>query len=93
MLNFLNCISLNYYCFVIPNPLCIFRISSFILTGKTMQFDDICFYCGDTEVVDDADVNKLKEAFGIVRPICVGCKAMKPVKTRLALKTKKQRKS
>ncbi|KAH3820926.1 hypothetical protein DPMN_122677 [Dreissena polymorpha] len=56
-----------------------------------MQFDDICFYCGDTEVVDDDDIKKLKKDFGIVGPICVGCKDIKPVKTRQALKTKKRK--
>ncbi|XP_052761907.1 uncharacterized protein LOC128204534 [Mya arenaria] len=38
--------------------------------GKTVQFDNVCFHCGDTEVADNEGIKQLKEEFGIVRPIC-----------------------
>jgi len=54
--------------------------------GKMMLFDDICFYCGDGEVTEDEVIQRLKEEFGIVRPICGTCKQTHPVKTRCAKK-------
>lgn len=57
-----------------------------------MQFDDVCFHCGDTELADNEDLRRMKEEFGIVRPICQNClKQGKPVKTRNALKVKKRK--
>jgi hypothetical protein len=63
----------------------------FFVTGKTVQFDDVCFYCGDVDVLDTIEIKRLKEEFGIVRPICAECKKTKPVKTRSSLKTKKRK--
>jgi len=54
-----------------------------------MLFDDVCFYCGDGEVAEDDEIRRLKEEFGIVRPICATCKLTNPVKTRSAKKVKK----
>ncbi len=54
----------------------------------TVQLDDVCFYCGDVDVLDNEEISQLKEQFGIVRPICGSCKEVKPVKTRNAIKTK-----
>ena len=61
------------------------------ISGKTVVFDDVCFYCGDTEVLDTDEVKSMKEDFGIVRPICRVCKDIKPIKTRNAKKVKKQK--
>ena len=54
-----------------------------------MVFDDICVYCGDTEVIETDDIRQLREDYGIVRPICYSCKQLRPVKTRNAKKNKK----
>lgn len=56
-----------------------------------MVFDDICVYCGDTEVIETDDIRQLREDYGIVRPICYSCKQLRPVKTRNAKKTKKRK--
>lgn len=57
-----------------------------------MVFDDVCVYCGDPEVIDNKEIRKLKEEYGIVRPICNACRLLKPVKTRNAKKLFKRRK-
>ena len=57
-----------------------------------MQFDNICFHCGDTEVAENDIIRQLQENFGIVRPICESCiQQGKQIKTRNAVKTKKQK--
>ncbi|KAH3855367.1 hypothetical protein DPMN_097934 [Dreissena polymorpha] len=57
-----------------------------------MLLDDICFYCGDaTDLVDDDDIARLRDQFGIVHPICSVCKLTKPVKTRNVIKSIKQK--
>jgi len=49
-----------------------------------MLFDDVCFYCEDGEVTEDEEIQRLKEEFGIVRPIFAISKQTNPVKTRCA---------
>ena len=56
-----------------------------------MVFDDICFYCGDSEILDNDQTQQLKQDFGIVRPICGECYKTRPVKTRNAKQTKKKK--
>ena len=57
-----------------------------------MQFEDVCYHCSDYEVVEDDLVKQLREEYGIVRPICQTClQEGKKIKTRNAVKTKKQR--
>ena len=54
-----------------------------------MLFDDVCFYCEDGEVTEDEEIQRLKEEFGIVRPIFAISKQTNPVKTRCAKSEKK----
>lgn len=65
---------------------------SIIITGITESFDPICFYCGDSQLETNRDIEKLKENFAIVRPVCLSCynKGMQPA-TRNAKKTKRLR--
>lgn len=53
---------------------------SIIITGITESFDPICFYCGDSQLETNRDIEKLKENFAIVRPVCSNCynKRMQP---------------
>ena len=64
------------------------------ISGVTQSFDEICIHCGDIEVETTPAILELKEAFGIVRPICKAClqKGLKPV-TRNAKKIKKARRN
>ena len=56
-----------------------------------MVFDDVCYHCVDTELADDDILTRLKEQYGIVRPICQTCfDAGKSVATRNASKVKKK---
>ena len=60
------------------------------ISGVTQSFDDICIHCGDIEVTTNQEILELKEAFGIVRPICQSClrKGL-----NLSLKLKKPRRN
>lgn len=62
---------------------------SIIITGITESFDPICFYCWDSQLETNRDIEKLKENFAIVRPVCSSCynKGMQPA-TRNAKKNK-----
>lgn len=51
-----------------------------------MVFDDVWVYCGDPEAIDNEEICKLKEEYGIVWPICNACRLQKPVKIRNAKK-------
>lgn len=51
-----------------------------------MVFDDGWVYCGDPEAIDNEEICKLKEEYGIVWPICNACRLQKPVKIRNAKK-------
>ena len=46
-----------------------------LISGVTQKFDEICYYCGDTEIVSDGNKTMidLKKQYSIVRPICDIC--------------------
>lgn len=71
---------------------CATYIETQYYAGITESFDPICFYCGDSQLETNRDIEKLKENFAIVRPVCSSCynKGMQPA-TRNAKKTKRQR--
>lgn len=61
-------------------------------SGKSQIFDNICFYCGDTEITRNSEIEQLEEEYGIVRPICQTCYSVgKKPATRCAKKLKKRR--
>ncbi|KAK3105417.1 hypothetical protein FSP39_024872 [Pinctada imbricata] len=60
----------------------------------TVQFEEICFFCGDTDIYTGQDIQDLKAQYSIIRPICSGCKAAgKEPARRNALKVEKKRKN
>ena len=39
------------------------------------KFTDVCFFCGKGHnLANDRDIDRLKEEYSIVRPICIRCK-------------------
>ncbi|KAK3106924.1 hypothetical protein FSP39_003134, partial [Pinctada imbricata] len=63
-------------------------------SSVTVQFEEICFFCGDTDIYTVQDIQDLKAQYSIVRPICSGCKtAGKELARRNALKVGKKRKN
>ncbi len=68
------------------------KLHSYFL-GATKTFDDICFYCGEEKIYLGPEVQKKKEEYSTVRPICEGCfKAGKEIRATIPIKMKKQRK-
>ena len=63
----------------------------FLISGQTQLFPEICYHCGDDDVVENETIEGLKSEYGIVRPICKNCFKMgRPVVTRNAAKTTKK---
>ncbi len=63
-----------------------------IFVGLTKTYDDICFHCGDHEVWLGAEVQRKKEEYSVVRPICESCfKAGKEIIARNPIKLKKRK--
>lgn len=52
---------------------CLSNMETTYYAGKTAVFEDVCFFCGKVESVNDEKIRKLKEDYGIVRPICQKC--------------------
>ena len=61
---------------------CSTPIETTYYTGSgTSRFEDICYYCGDNEILEDNnEIDELKAQYGIVRPICESCfsKGLRP---------------
>ena len=61
---------------------CSTPIETTYYTGSgASRFEDICYYCGDNEILEDNDeIDELKAQYGIVRPICESCfaKGLRP---------------
>lgn len=52
----------------------------------------VCFFCGDTEVITNQEIQNLKQEYGLVRPICDTCfQGGKRPAVRNALKTNKKK--
>ncbi|XP_053374644.1 uncharacterized protein LOC123531296 [Mercenaria mercenaria] len=70
---------------------CSFPIEVSYYAGITQTFDEICFFCGDVDILRNDEINQLKEDFSIVRPVCNTCFTVKHLKpaTRNAKKNQK----
>ncbi|CAG2208685.1 unnamed protein product [Mytilus edulis] len=54
---------------------CSSPIETTYYAGAVTKFADICFFCGDTDIVPDTNetIKALKQQYSIVRPICPTC--------------------